>query len=67
MTKVNQQGKATKPNKPTWLGKSIWRDKTSLLARKQFSVANEHQKLKCQNDKSITISQLNLTVLRYKG
>jgi hypothetical protein len=38
MTKANQQGKATKRNEPTWLGKSIWQDKTSLLARKQFSV-----------------------------
>jgi hypothetical protein len=30
-------------------------------------VANEHEKLKCHNAKSITISQINLTELRYKG
>jgi hypothetical protein len=35
------------------------------LVRKLFSVANEHEKLKCHNDKSITIWQINLTVLRY--
>jgi len=34
MTKENQEGKTTKPDKPTWIGKLIWLDKTSLLARK---------------------------------
>jgi hypothetical protein len=43
MTKAKQQGKTIQLNKPTWFGKSIWLDKTSLLAEKQFSVANEHE------------------------
>ncbi len=67
MTKENQQGKTTKTDKPTWLGKSIWLDKTNLLPRKLFSVANEHEKLKCHNAKLLTIWQIKLTVLRYKG
>jgi len=60
MTKAKQQGKTIKLNKPTWLGKSIWLDKTSLLVEKQFSVANEHEKLKCHNDKSIILDYVEI-------